>query len=337
MARHHQPRKGSVAFSPRKRAARETPRVKSWPSVDEPGLLALAGYKAGMTHVMMIDNRKNSPTEGMEVSTPVTILEVPPLTVMAVRAYEKTSRGLKTLGEVLAKSTKDDLRRKLTPPAEDYDQEAAIEKIRSNMEHVADVRFIVHKNPRLASVHKKKPEVFECGLGGKTPEEKFEYALEVLGKDIRASEIFTEGAFVDAIAVTKGKGFQGPVKRWGIRIQYGKAARSSKGRHIGSLSPWTPSRTMWTVPQAGQMGYHRRTEYNKQILKIGDAEEADHVNPKGGFVRYGLVKNDYIMVKGSVPGPTKRLVVLRKAIRAAGKQEEAPQINYISTASKQGV
>ena len=98
MARHHQPRKGSVAFSPRKRAARETPRVKSWPSVDEPGLLALAGYKAGMTHVMMIDNRKNSPTEGMEVSTPVTILEVPPLTVMAVRAYEKTSRGLKPSG-----------------------------------------------------------------------------------------------------------------------------------------------------------------------------------------------------------------------------------------------
>ena len=192
--------------------------------------------------------------------------------------------------EVLAKSTKDDLRRKLTPPAEDYDQEAAFEKIRSNMEHVADVRVIVHTNPRLASVPKKKPEVFECGLGGKTPEEKFEYALEVLGKDIRASEIFTEGAFVDAIAVTKGKGFQGPVKRWGIRIQYGKAARSSKGRHIGSLSPWTPSRTMWTVPQAGQMGYHRRTEYNKQILKIGDAEEADHVNPKGGFVRYGLVR-----------------------------------------------
>ncbi|NLU04862.1 MAG: 50S ribosomal protein L3 [Methanothermobacter sp.] len=337
MARHHQPRKGSVAFSPRKRAARETPRVKSWPQVDEPGLLALAGYKAGMTHVMMVDNQKNSPTEGMEVSTPVTILEVPPLTVMAVRTYEKTSRGLKTLGEGLATETKDDLRRKLTPPADDYDQEAAIEKIRSNMEYVADVRVIVHTNPRLASVPKKKPEVFECGLGGKTPEEKFEYALEILGKDVRASEIFSEGAFVDAIAVTKGKGFQGPVKRWGIRIQYGKAARSSKGRHIGSLGPWTPSRTMWTVPQAGQMGYHRRPEYNKQILKIGDASEADLVNPDGGFVRYGLVRNDYVMIKGSVPGPTKRLVVLRKAIRAAGKQEEAPQINYISTASKQGV
>ena len=50
MVRHHQPRKGSVAFSPRKRAAKETPRVKSWPQIDEPKLLGLAGYKVGMTH-----------------------------------------------------------------------------------------------------------------------------------------------------------------------------------------------------------------------------------------------------------------------------------------------
>jgi len=75
MARHHQPRKGSVAFSPRKRSAKETPRIKSWPMADEPRLLGLAGYKVGMTHVMMVDNTKNSPTEGMEISTPVTILK----------------------------------------------------------------------------------------------------------------------------------------------------------------------------------------------------------------------------------------------------------------------
>ena len=50
MVRHHQPRKGSVAFSPRKRAAKETPRIKSWPQNDEPKLLGLAGYKVGMTH-----------------------------------------------------------------------------------------------------------------------------------------------------------------------------------------------------------------------------------------------------------------------------------------------
>ena len=44
MVRHHQPRKGSVAFSPRKRVAKETPRIKAWPSNEEPKLLGLAGY-----------------------------------------------------------------------------------------------------------------------------------------------------------------------------------------------------------------------------------------------------------------------------------------------------
>ena len=58
MTRHHQPRKGSVAFSPRKRVARETPRVSTWPELDEAGLLAFAGYKVGMTHVTALDSRK---------------------------------------------------------------------------------------------------------------------------------------------------------------------------------------------------------------------------------------------------------------------------------------
>ena len=87
---------------------------------------------------------------------------------------------------------------------------------------------------------------------------KLNTALELLGNEVKASDILNEGQFVDAIATTKGKGFQGVVKRWGIRIQYGKAVRAGKGRHVGSIGPWTPSRTMWTVAQAGQMGYHKK-------------------------------------------------------------------------------
>ena len=169
------------------------------------------------------------------------------------------------------------------------------------------------------------------------PEEKLNTALELLGNEVKASDILNEGQFVDAIATTKGKGFQGVVKRWGIRIQYGKAVRAGKGRHVGSIGPWTPSRTMWTVAQAGQMGYHKRTEFNKKILKIASADEVDQINPDGGFVKYGLVKNDYVLVKGSLPGPSKRLVILRQPIRPNNKSEDIPQINYISTKSKQGV
>ncbi|MDR0900925.1 MAG: 50S ribosomal protein L3 [Methanobrevibacter sp.] len=336
MVRHHQPRKGSVAFSPRKRAAKETPRIKAWPHEDEPKILGFAGYKVGMTHAMMVDNDKNSPTSGMEVFTPVTVLEVPPVVVMGVRAYEKTNYGLKAITEVLSENLDEELSRKISLP-KNYNKEESISKIQEALEYTDEIKLLVHTNPKLTSVPKKKPEIFECGIGGKTIEEKLNTALELIGTEVKASDVFADGQLVDSIGITKGKGFQGPVKRWGIRIQYGKAARSSKKRHIGSMGPWTPSRTMWTVPQAGQMGYHKRTEYNKKILKIGEADDVDAVNPEGGFVKYGLVKNDYILMKGSLPGPSKRLVILRKAMRPHGKSNEAPQINYISTKSKQGV
>ena len=338
MVRHHQPRKGSVAFSPRKRAAKETPRVKSWPQMDEPKLLGLAGYKVGMTHALMTDTDKNSPTQGMEVFTPVTVLEVPPVVVMGIRAraYEKTSRGLKVITEVLADNLDQELSRKISLPKE-YNKSEAIAKIQGALENTEEIRVLVHTNPKVTSVPKKKPDIFECGIGGANPEEKLNTALELLGNEVKASEIFNEGEFVDAIATTKGKGFQGVVKRWGIRIQYGKAVRAGKGRHVGSIGPWTPRRTMWTVAQAGQMGYHKRTEFNKRILKIASADEVDEINPDGGFVKYGLVKNDYVLVKGSLPGPSKRLVILRQPIRPNNKAEDIPQINYISTKSKQGV
>lgn len=336
MTRHHQPRKGSVAFSPRKRASKQSPRIKSWPQVDETGLLGFAGYKVGMTHVKMIDIHKGSPTEGMEISAPVTILEVPPVVVMGIRAYRKTNRGLKTMMDVMASKLSEELLRKIPLP-EEYDTDSNLTKLRENIDDIFDIRILLHTNPKKTSVPKKKPEIIEFGIGGTTVAEKLEYAENILGTEINAADVFADGEHMDTIAITKGKGFQGPVKRWGVRIQYGKAARSSKGRHVGSLGPWSPERTMWTVPQAGQMGYHKRTEYNKKILKIGDASEADSVNPDGGFVKYGLVKNNFVIVKGSLPGPSKRLVIMRKALRAHRKHNDAPEISYISTASKQGV
>ena len=336
MARHHQPRKGSVAFSPRKRAAKESPQISSWPQSEEPGLLGFPGYKVGMTHVIMLDNINNSPTEGMEISTPVTVVETPPVTVMGIRAYQKTSRGLKTMTDVLARELEEDLARKITLP-KDYDEESQLAELKENLDKIADIRMLIHTKPRLTSVPKKKPEIMECGVGGSSMEEKLEYATSILGKEVNPADVFTNGEHTDAVAITKGKGFQGVIKRWGVRIQYGKAARSSKGRHVGSIGPWSPARTMWTVPMAGQMGYHQRTEYNKKILKIGEASQVNEINPQGGFVKYGLVRNNYLLLKGSLPGPSKRLVMLRKATRPHGKHDDAPQISYISTASKQGV
>ncbi len=335
MARHHQPRKGSVAFSPRKRAARESPHITSWPESEEPGLLGFPGYKVGMTHVTMLDNTKNSPTEGMEISVPVTVVETPPVVVFGIRAYHKTTRGLKATCDVLATELDQDLKRKISLPKE-YETEAQLAELKENMDDIVQIRVLAHTKPRLVSVPKKKPEIMEFGVGGSSVNDKLEYAVSVLGKEINPADVFDDGEHTDAVAVTKGKGFQGVIKRWGVRIQYGKAARSSKGRHVGAIGPWSPERVMWTVPMAGQMGYHQRTEYNKKILKIGGSDQVDEINPDGGFVKYGLVKNNYLLLKGSLPGPSKRLVILRKAIRPHGKHDDAPQISYISTASKQG-
>ena len=189
--------------------------------------------------------------------------------------------------------------------------------------------------------HTTKPLMGHFKKAGVTPKRHLaefkDFETELNLGDTITVELFNDAAYVDVVGTSKGKGFQGVVKRWGIRIQYGKAVRAGKGRHVGSIGPWTPSRTMWTVAQAGQMGYHKRTEFNKKILKIASADEVDQINPDGGFVKYGLVKNDYVLVKGSLPGPSKRLVILRQPIRPNNKSEDMPQINYISTKSKQGV
>ena len=165
---------------------------------------------------------------------------------MGIRSYEKTAHGLKAITEVIADNLDEELSRKITLP-KDYDKSEAIAKIQDALDKTEDVRVLVHTNPKMASVPKKKPEIFECALGGSSAEEKLNYALNLLGEEVRASDIFNEGQYVDAIATTKGKGVQGVVKRWNIRIQYGKAMRSGKGRHVGSIGPWSPERTMWTV------------------------------------------------------------------------------------------
>ena len=82
----------------------------------------------------------------------------------------------------------------------------------------------------------------------------------------------------------------------------------------------------------GKMGYHKRTDYNKWLVKIGD--KVEEINPKGGLLQYGLVKNNYILVKGSIPGSRKRLIILTEPLRSKKDQQQV-EINYISQESKQ--
>jgi large subunit ribosomal protein L3 len=71
-------------------------------------------------------------------------------------------------------------------------------------------------------------------------------------------------------------------------------------------------------------------------MRISNPED-NEITPDGGFLHYGEVNNNYILMRGSIPGPAKRLIRFRDAVRAQGKDEYPIDITYVSTSSKQGV
>jgi large subunit ribosomal protein L3 len=334
MAKIHRPRRGSLAYSPRKRAKSEVPRIRSWLEEDKARMAGFAGYKAGMTHVMMIDDRPRSLTEGMEISMPVTVLEVPPMNVVAVRAYESYNGGLRPAGEAWAENLSEDLSRAMTAPKKTRgDSLADLEALGDD---IADVRILTHTNPILISgVPKKMPDLMEMAVNGGSMADRLKFAGGLLGQQVPITDVFELGDLLDVTAVTKGKGTQGPVKRWGIAIAKRKHARTGKKRHVGNLGPWHPAHISWRVPQLGQMGYHQRTENNKRLMFIGT--DGAEITPDGGFPGYGMVRNQYVLIKGSLPGPIKRLVRMRHAIRPGMNFVKAPEFLYVSKESKQGV
>jgi large subunit ribosomal protein L3 len=337
MSDTHRPRRGSLAFSPRKKAKSHIPRFRSWPESDAgPKLQGFAGYKVGMTHIVMIDDTKNSLTEGAEISVPVTVIETPAIGIAAIRAYKNTADGDKTLAEAWTGELEKDLGRTIKTPA-NPDTEKALEKIASLIEsgEVADIRVVTYTLPSgLTGVPKKNADIMETGITGSDVSARFEYAKSILGTTVSIADVFNGGNMVDVAAITRGHGTQGPVKRWGIQLQKHKHSRQGSLRQVGTLGPWHPAHVSWRVPLMGQMGYHQRTEYNKRILKI--SSDAGEINPKGGFVNYGIVRGDYILIKGSVPGPSKRLIRLREPMRSKVSGQGEPQVLHVSTQSRQG-
>ncbi len=314
-----------------------------------PGLLGFVGFKAGMTRVLVVADKPKSPIHKMDVTVPATVIEVPPLKVLGVKLYKYEYYGLKSLTQalyfdkekLLPKGSDDKysdevyywLSKKIRLPRKDnYDFDKAISKVEETLDSADVIRIIAHTQPYMTGIGMKKPTLHEIQVGFNDIHDGFEYAKSLVGKDIGISDVFKVGEYVDVISVTKGKGFQGPVKRHHIRILQHKSRKTKRG--VGSIGPWHPARVMYTVPRYGQMGLERRTEYNKQILKLGDNPE--EVNPRGGFVRYGLVKNAYVMLKGSVPGVKKREVFLRKGMRAYKYPVKTPIIKEIALDSQQG-
>jgi large subunit ribosomal protein L3 len=330
----HAPRHGSLAYLPRKRAKRLLGRIRFWPKIETetPRLLGFTGYKAGMTHVFTIEDRKRSPDFGKEVARSATVLETPPMLICALKAYTRNPYGLQTLTEAWVKEPPDDLDRILTLP-ESFNSEEDLKRIEENLGKTARIRVIAITQPKQANLPKKKPDIAEIEIGGGTIQQQFEYAKSLLGKTISPAEIFKDGEYIDVVAISTGKGWQGPVKRWGVTILQAKGRKTKRG--IATLGPWNPHHVMYSIARAGQMGFHQRTEYNKRILKIG--ADGKEVTPKGGFLRYGVIAGPYMLLEGSIPGTEKRPIRLRYPARPPKSvAEEPPQITQVSLESPQG-
>lgn len=309
------PRKGSLQFWPRKRAKKFLPRV-NWdiiPSDSSKNLKGFICYKAGMASAYMKDETPDSMTKGKKISVPVTILECPPLKIFSVRFYRKGEIAKEILSENLDKELKKKIK---IPKKQGKGAGSFINSLdQKKTEEFDDVKIVCYSDVKRTGI-KKTPDLSEIGLKGSL-EEKINFIKEKIGKEISVLDVFDKGSLVDFRGLTKGKGFSGPMKRFGISL---KQHKSEKGRRRpGSIGPWHPARVTFRVPMAGQLGMFTRLSYNNKVVDIGKVGDKDKLE---GFSKFGGLKTDYIVVRGSVQGPAKRQLLITAPLRETKKQKK---------------
>jgi len=318
-----QPRKGSLAYLPRGRAKSMEARIRAWPEISsgEPKLLAHAGFKAGCIQIVSIDDREKTPNFGKQLVSLGTVLATPPIFVLGIRGYSKDHDGYRAEFDVYT----NDIPKEFSKHLNKKNKDGALEDVEKHLGKIKEIFAIVAVSPHGAELAQKKPYIFEIPVRGGDIPKQFAYVKDILGKTVKIDQVFETGAGVDVASITKGKGWQGVITRYGVKRKQHKSRKSV--REVGSLGPISPASIMYTVPRAGQMGFHQRTEYNKRILLISNTEnEQRKINPAGGYKHFGFVKGDYVILKGSVPGTYRRLVKLRKQIRNIPPKVTKPNI-----------
>ena len=325
-------------------------------------------FKAGMTHIVRDVDRPGSKVNKKEVVEPVTILEAPPMVVVGIVGYRETPVGLKSLGTVWAHHVSDEFKRryyrcwkkssqlaftKLKKFARTKAGKLATQRtINRFLKKACSIRVIVHtQNHKLRNhrVEVKRAHIAEVQINGGTIKAKVEMAQSLLEKEVRVDSVFKQSEACDVVSVTKGHGFQGVVKRWGVRKLPRKTHRGL--RKVACIGAWHPERVAYTIARAGQDGFHHRTHLNQKIYHLGRSAFVDKRNatteydltekcitPLGGFVGYGVVRNDYVMLKGSVAGPRRRVITLRRPMAPQTKKamQEKIALKFIDTSSKIG-
>lgn len=304
-----------------------------------------------------------------DVVEAVTIIETPPMVVIGVIGYYETPFGLRSLGTVWAHHINTEARRRFIKNwgkskktvfenhSRKFFHKESKKRRKQTLQKIAKrakfVRVIAHTQVAKARHGSKKAHIAEIQINGGSAAAKLKFGYGLLEKFVSVSQVFKVNQMVDVIGITKGKGFKGVTSRYGVR----KLPRKThKGlRKVGCIGAWHPPRVSWTVGRAGQKGFHNRCLVNKKIYLVGKSLETEEgrrsattafdltekdINPVGGFPNYGKVTDDFLMIKGSVMAPPKRVISLRKgALPAATKSRAAKEeitLKFIDTASKHG-
>lgn len=323
-----------------------------------------------MTHVLRDVDNQYSKLHRKESLDAVTVLETPPIVVVGVVGYSQTPTGLRQISTVWAQHLSEECRRrfykrwgnckqgaftKASKRWTDATGKESIEKTFAKFEKYCSViRVIIHSQPSKLGINLKKAHILEVQVNGGTVKEKIEFARGLLEKCVPVSKVFSQDEMIDTISITKGHGFKGVTYRWGTKKLPRKTRKGL--RKVACIGAWHPPRVAWSVPRAGQSGYHHRTEVNKKVFRVGkgfnvkDASQVQNsgsteyditqksINPVGGFVHYGVVSEDFLMLKGSTPGTRKRMVILRKSImpQLTHAAQEKVTLKFIDTSSKLG-
>jgi len=319
-----------------------------------------------MTHIIRDMDKPGSKQHRKEVLEAVTILETPPMIVVGVVGYIETPHGPRTLSSVWASHLSDEVRRRFykrwysskkkaftkyaKKVAEDKGKsiEGSLNRLKK---YCTIIRVLAHTQIRKVKIGQKKAHLLEIQINGGTIAEKVDFAKSLLEKSVPVDAVFAADEQIDICSVTKGHGFEGVVKRWGVT----KLPRKThKGlRKVACIGAWHPSRVSYAVARAGQKGYHQRTEKNKKIYRVGKASWSEagknnattefdltekSITPLGGFPHFGNVNEDFLMLKGCIGGHVKRAITLRKSFVTQSSRASLEKISlkFIDTSSKWG-
>merc|ERR1719263_1954832 len=312
-------------------------------------------------------DRPGSKLHKKEVVEPVTILEAPPMIVVGFVGYVETPRGLRALTSVWAGHLSEECRRRFyktwhtskqkaftkyqkrwSDASKGSDAPMATEIARAK-KYCQVIRAICHTQQSKAKIGAKKANIKEIQINGGTTEKKVDFVVDLFEKEVKVADVFGQDEMIDIIGATTGHGMAGVVTRWGCTRL---ARKSHRGlRKVACIGSWHPARVQFQVPRAGQDGYHHRTEINKKIYRIGKNAKEDPksaeteqdltekgITPLGGFAHYGEVTQDWVMIKGGVMGPKKRIITLRKSLlpQVSRRATEKVSLKFIDTSSKFG-